>query len=293
MASKISLIIALSTIAALVHYAKPYAAGNLENKYFFAPNGPTPRFAVVKAAYACIEDTHLPSFVTKVIDQGDIEYCYKELRDLGAGTDAVIYTLTALTKSGIIRAELRVRLPVCSNYPQEEVRECRRAQEAWRMPTILEQLEKALTEELSTGKEREYTFFADVNCRPAKSLPTPMDTYSCHPTSEEPRRTITYLSTFIADFDADKELEEMSLYAENTGGSGTFYYVIVKEARGSLSEPVFIGDRLQFKSAAIAADKQQLRMEYIGHGPDDPRCCPTVQTAVSITYKNNQLTISK
>lgn len=288
MKNKLGLTIVLPIMAGLAHPAGTYAADKLEDKYFSTQTGSKPGFTVSKAAYACIENTH-----TRIIDQGDSEYCYRELHDPGAGTDAVMYTLTAPIEKGIIRAEFHVRLPVCSNYPQEEARQCARAQEAWRMPAILARLETALAGEVAPGGAREYTFFTDVNCRPAESHPAPVDTYSCHPTPKEPRRTITYLASFMADFDADEELEEMSLYTENTGGSGTFYYAIVKETRGSLSRPVLLGDRLQFKSAVVTADQQGLRLEYTGHGPDDALCCPTVQKTVAITYKNNQLAVSE
>ena len=228
-----------------------------------------------------------------MIKKENTEYCYREWHDLGAGTGAVRYTLTAPVENGIVRAEFHVRLPTCDNYPPEQAHECVRVQKTWKRPTILERLEEALAEAAPIARAGVYSFFTDINCQVTQNYSASVNTYPCRSTAEEPRRSVTYLATFIADFDADEEPEEMSLYAENTGGSGTFYYAVVKEADGTVSVRVPLGDRIKFRQAALTGDQQALRVEYIGHGAEDPLCCPTVPQTVRITYRNNQLAVSE
>ena len=69
------------------------------------------------------------------------------------------------------------------------------------------------------------------------------------------------------------------LLAENGGGSGTFVVLAVVQAPDGTPVNVAdapLGDRVQVQSLAIADN--QITVEMLAQGPDDPMCCPSQQT---------------
>jgi heat shock protein HslJ len=74
------------------------------------------------------------------------------------------------------------------------------------------------------------------------------------------------------------------------GGSGTFYELaVVAEQDG---QPVHIasallGDRVQINSVAI--ENNQIVVDMISHGPDDPLCCPTQAVVQTYELQGDQL----
>jgi len=75
-----------------------------------------------------------------------------------------------------------------------------------------------------------------------------------------------------------------------TGGTGTFYELalLTTESEGwENSDTVLLGDRLQVNSVAIAEDS--IVVEIKTHGPDDPQCCPTMDSRKRYTIQNGLL----
>ena len=69
------------------------------------------------------------------------------------------------------------------------------------------------------------------------------------------------------------------LLAESGGGSGTFIVLAVVQAPEGTPVNVAnapLGDRVQVQSLAIADN--QITVEMLAQGPDDPMCCPSQQT---------------
>jgi len=74
------------------------------------------------------------------------------------------------------------------------------------------------------------------------------------------------------------------------GGSGTFYYLAaVVEQEGELVNiaTALLGDRVKIKSFAIV--DEQIVLEMVTHGPDDPMCCPTQIVRRTYTFKDSEL----
>lgn len=75
-----------------------------------------------------------------------------------------------------------------------------------------------------------------------------------------------------------------------SGGSGTFYDLHVMIAPdGSASNPVttFLGDRIEIK--AIQVENDQIVVDMIEAGPDDPFCCPTQHVIKTFAWQGEQL----
>jgi heat shock protein HslJ len=82
--------------------------------------------------------------------------------------------------------------------------------------------------------------------------------------------------TAFGDLDGDGTDDAAVLLAESSGGSGTRVLLSVV---GALSgEPAsygtaLVGDRPQIRSTRIS--EQEIRLELVDQGPEDPACCPT------------------
>ncbi len=87
---------------------------------------------------------------------------------------------------------------------------------------------------------------------------------------------IRLVETTFGDLDGDGAEDAAVVLATNGGGSGTFYdLAIVLNQNG---EPVHVtstslGDRIKLNSLSI--ENEQVVVDYIGPGPNDPACCPT------------------
>ena len=74
------------------------------------------------------------------------------------------------------------------------------------------------------------------------------------------------------------------------GGSGTFYYLHVMVGQnGEPAEVAYIplGDRVQISSIAI--QNNQIMVDMVQAGPDDPMCCPSQQVIKTYELQGDQL----
>ncbi len=91
------------------------------------------------------------------------------------------------------------------------------------------------------------------------------------------RLTVTLVGDFrlTGDLDGDGREEAVVLLAQDSGGSGTFYYLAVVARRNGKLENVAtqgIGDRIGLRDARIK--KGLLKLELVQAGPEDAACCP-------------------
>ncbi len=81
--------------------------------------------------------------------------------------------------------------------------------------------------------------------------------------------------------------------ATDSGGSGTFYYLHVMVTGGpGDGQPAevastFLGDRVQINSITIKVN--QIGVDMVQAGPDDPMCCPTQRVVKTYELQGDQL----
>jgi curved DNA-binding protein CbpA len=93
------------------------------------------------------------------------------------------------------------------------------------------------------------------------------------------------------DLDGDGKEDAIAVLYDNGGGSGTFVSLVAllsKSNRRSRDDPSFeLGDRVVVKTIAIT--NRIVTVTYLGHGPDDGLCCPSVTKTIKVRLKNNAL----
>lgn len=106
------------------------------------------------------------------------------------------------------------------------------------------------------------------------------------------RPTVSLMAAPVAygDLDGDGRADAAALLVSDSGGSGDFVYLAVVEWRDG--QPVntasaLLGDRVQVKSLAVADGL--IQAELLSHGPDDPACCPTLETTRKFRWQGDQL----
>jgi hypothetical protein len=75
------------------------------------------------------------------------------------------------------------------------------------------------------------------------------------------------------------------------GGSGTFYELHVMVEQDSQPHDIAwtqLGDRVQINSLAVEGD--EIVVEMVTHGPEDPMCCPTQQVVQTYALQGEELT---
>jgi heat shock protein HslJ len=92
------------------------------------------------------------------------------------------------------------------------------------------------------------------------------------------------------DLNGDGVDEAVVLLVENSGGTGSFFYVAVVADQGG--QPVNIamgtlGDRVQVKSMVVG--QGLLHTEIITQGPVDAFCCPTLRLRQTFNIQGDQL----
>jgi hypothetical protein len=96
--------------------------------------------------------------------------------------------------------------------------------------------------------------------------------------------------TAFGDLDGDGVADAAVLLVENSGGSGAFIYlaaVLNQDGEPNNQTTALLGDRVQVESLKI--ETGQIQIEMLTHGPDDPLCCPTQETAASYTLEALEL----
>jgi hypothetical protein len=102
--------------------------------------------------------------------------------------------------------------------------------------------------------------------------------------------TIVQLTPFVAYGELNGQPAAAVVLVTDPGGSGTFYELaVVTEQDG---QPVHVasaslGDRVQINS--IAVENNQIVVDMVHHGPQDPMCCPTEHVVQTYELQGNQL----
>jgi len=96
------------------------------------------------------------------------------------------------------------------------------------------------------------------------------------------------------DLTGDGKPEEAVILWQNSGGSGTYYFLAVLEKKGKELVNIAttpLGDRVQILGGNIR--KKRLELKVLRHGPDDPRCCPSQKVLRVWSLKGNKLVPGK
>ena len=97
-------------------------------------------------------------------------------------------------------------------------------------------------------------------------------------------------SIAFGDINGDGVPDAAVVLVAQTGGSGIFYYlapVLNQDGTPDPLTPELLGDRVELQSLAIAAE--QIDVEMITAGPDDPLCCPTQQSSRTFALSGREL----
>jgi heat shock protein HslJ len=92
------------------------------------------------------------------------------------------------------------------------------------------------------------------------------------------RHQVTLEKVAFGDLDDDGLGDAAVILARQSGGSGTFRYLVAMRNTGNSprqQDSVFLGDRVQIIALSIAAD--QVNLEAVAASPHDPACCPAQQ----------------
>jgi hypothetical protein len=100
------------------------------------------------------------------------------------------------------------------------------------------------------------------------------------------------LSDFIAvgDLNGDETNEVAALVSENYGGSGVFVFLAVytnENGKLTFQNSTMVDDRPQLN--ALSIEGGEIFLDAVVHGPDDPMCCPALQTVRHYRFVDNQL----
>lgn len=100
------------------------------------------------------------------------------------------------------------------------------------------------------------------------------------------------LTDFVAagDLDGDGRNEVAALIAENFGGSGVFVFLTIYKMDNGM--PRFITSSMvddRAKPNALSIENNQVSLDVVVHGTDDPMCCPNLRTARHYRLVNDQL----
>jgi heat shock protein HslJ len=102
---------------------------------------------------------------------------------------------------------------------------------------------------------------------------------------------VTQLTEHIAvgEMSSGEQVVAVILVSQ-TGGTGTFYDLVVMNVQdGQLSNPTstYLGDRIVINSLTI--DNDQIVVDMVVQGPEDPFCCPTQQVIQSYEQQGGEL----
>jgi hypothetical protein len=114
--------------------------------------------------------------------------------------------------------------------------------------------------------------------------------YSETPVPGSASKTVVQLTQQVAFGYLDGQAAAAVVLVTTTGGSGTFYdLAVVVERDGQLVNvaSTMLGDRVQIQSFGIEGD--EIVVEMITQGPDDPMCCPTQQVRQAYQLQGDQL----
>ena len=94
----------------------------------------------------------------------------------------------------------------------------------------------------------------------------------------------------LGDLDGDGEEEAAALISENYGGTGVFVFLAVYanvNGTWTFQTSTMVDDRPQLQALSIA--NQEIFLDAVIHGIDDPMCCPALRTTSHYRLVDNQL----
>ena len=102
--------------------------------------------------------------------------------------------------------------------------------------------------------------------------------------------TVDLIRSARGDLNRDGVEDGLALLALNSGGSGTFLYlvaVINQAGEPQQAASLFLGDRVDVQSMLV--QDGGVRVTMLTHASDDPLCCPTLQENREYRLENNRL----
>jgi hypothetical protein len=105
-----------------------------------------------------------------------------------------------------------------------------------------------------------------------------------------------FISIFVTDFvalgdlNADGTEEGAALISENYGGTGVFVFLAVYanvNGTWTFQTSTLVDDRPQVRALSIA--NNEIFLDTVIHGTDEPTCCPTLRTTRHYRFVDNQL----
>ncbi len=94
----------------------------------------------------------------------------------------------------------------------------------------------------------------------------------------------------FGDLNDDGLQDAAVILISETGGSGTFFDLVgvnSQDGNFTVSDPIYLGDRIQVKSIAI--HDGMINLTYLTQGPDDNMASPTEEMAQSYTLQDGAL----
>ena len=91
----------------------------------------------------------------------------------------------------------------------------------------------------------------------------------------------------VGDLDGDRSAEAAVVVLHNSGGSGTFVYLLAMHDRDGApvqAGSVLLGDRVRVERLAISGG--HILVDMTAHGPSDPMCCPTAQFRLAFALRD-------
>ena len=101
------------------------------------------------------------------------------------------------------------------------------------------------------------------------------------------------LTEYVAVGELDGQSAAAVILYSDGGGSGTFYELHVMVDRDGQPYDVAwtqLGDRVQINSLAVEGD--EIIVDMVTHGPEDPMCCPTQQVVQAYALQGEELTMT-
>jgi hypothetical protein len=94
----------------------------------------------------------------------------------------------------------------------------------------------------------------------------------------------------VGDLDGDGRDEIAVVLWQNSGGSGTFYYIAVLGVRDGRCVNIatdIVGDRVRVEGGRITDG--EIVLDLLTAGPEDPVCCPSRKGVMSWKFSNGRL----
>lgn len=101
---------------------------------------------------------------------------------------------------------------------------------------------------------------------------------------------VVALTEHVTSGELNGEPAAAAILYSSGGGSGTFYELHVMVERDGQPHDIAwtqLGDRVQINSLAIEGN--EIVVDMVAHGPDDPMCCPTQQVVQPYTLEGESL----